>query len=346
MDLTKPYDKSFCPKSILKGLQFYYELLDKVNIQIYLKENFPIKRKDIQLSIDFLSSIPLDAQINNLCFSHPQLTLAMESMDVYTKLSKEELHYSETRIILFLDHLLLTATNTMLHHAKNEIPKAINTLPINEKVNYLIKNKYYYTQNEGSFPTRFVKEVTEYCDSLIEKYKEIRASAEANNLINDEVKRMVEQYLALVQDNIQSNDLVSPLRNRNFNEFILKLKRILLIPSFYDITLEDKERVFHIYLLGILQGRIDGYKITSNKESGFGRYDIALTPIEIDQIGVIIEIKKRGHNSNINNELNDALNQIEEKYYFTEMRNQGIKSFLQIAIVFEGLDPHIKHKNL
>jgi hypothetical protein len=44
MDLPKPYEISFYPKSILKGLKFYYELLDKVNIQIYFEKNFPIKR--------------------------------------------------------------------------------------------------------------------------------------------------------------------------------------------------------------------------------------------------------------------------------------------------------------
>src|SRR5688572_5161200 len=104
MALTKPYEKSYFPKSILKGLKFYYELLDKVNIQIYLEKNFPIKRKDIQLAIDFLSSIPDDADINNLCFSHPQLTLRMESLESYSTLTTEQLPFSETRIIFCLDH--------------------------------------------------------------------------------------------------------------------------------------------------------------------------------------------------------------------------------------------------
>lgn len=341
MDLTKPYEKNYFPKSILKGLNFYYELLDKANIQIYLKENFPLKRKDIQLAIDFLSSIPEDALINNLCFSHPQLTLAMESMEGYSTLSQGELQHCEMRIIFCLDHLLFTATNTMFHHAKNEIPKAIKDLPLNEKINYLIENKYYYTQNESSFPTRFIKEATAYCDSLIEKYKELR-EAEANNPLTDEVKKMVESYLSLINNSIKNNDLISPLTENKFDEFVGKLKAMLFIPSFYDINKSDKEKTFHIYLLGVLQGRVEGYNVSSNKESGTGRYDIVLTPLEKRNTGVIIEIKKIETTTRIDDELTAALKQIETRHYLTELKYSGVTSILKIAIVFEGLEPHIK----
>jgi hypothetical protein len=290
MDLLKPYEKNFFPKSILKGLKFYYELIDKVNIQIYIKENFPIKRKDIQIAIDFLSDIPEDALINNLCFSHPQLTLAMESLESYSNLSAEELSYNETRIIFCLDHLLFVAINTMLFQVKNEIPKTIHGLTTNEKIKYLIKNKYYYTLNESSFPTRFVKEAVVYCDSLIEKYKELLEAEEINPL-TDEVRKMVESYLSLINSSIKNNDLISPLLENKFDEFVSKLKAMLFIPSFYDINSQDKEKIFHIYLLGVLQGRIEGYNVSSNKESGTGRYDIILTPLENKNTGVIIEIK-------------------------------------------------------
>ena len=151
MDLNKPYEKSFFPDSILKGLKFYFELLDKVNIQFYLEDNFPIKRKDVQLAIDFLSDIPKEASINNLCSSHPQLTLSMETIEVYSTNSTKEFQYSEMRIISCLNQLLFTALNIMIFHVKNEIPKAINKLTTNEKIKYLIENKYYYTKTKIHF---------------------------------------------------------------------------------------------------------------------------------------------------------------------------------------------------
>ncbi len=343
MDLTKPYEKGYFPESILKGLKFYYELLDKVNIRIYLNESFSLKRKDIQLAIDFLSSIPDDADINNIYISHPQLTLGMESLESFSTLTLEELYDNETRIIFCLDHFLFTATNIMLIKAKIGISKTIHSLSIDDKIKYLIENKYYYTQNQDSFPARFKKETVEYCDSLIKKYKELR-EAEESNPINEEVKKMIESYFLLINSSIKSNDLISPLLDKKFEEFASKLKAMLFIPSFYDIKASDKERTFHIFLLGVLQGRVEGYKVSSNKESGIGRYDIALFPLENKNPGVIIEIKKIETTSNIEEELDNALKQIQSRHYHTELNNSGVNIILNIAIVFEGLEPHIKFR--
>ncbi len=343
MDIINPYEKIYFAKSILKGIMFYYEQLDKINKSIYLEKNFPIKRKDVLVAINFLNAIPEDDMLNNFSQSHPQLQSAMERIDFYSNLSVAELSYNEMHIIIYLDHLLFSAINIMFFKVKIEIPKAIKDLSIDEKIKYLIENKYYYLQNESSFATMFISQAVAYCDSEIEKFKELRASVEINP-ITAEINKMVEQYLFLVQDNIQGNQLISPLIEQKFPEFIAKLKRMLLIPSFFDITEADKERTFHVFVLGVLQGRIEGYNISSNKESGVGRYDIALTPIELKNPGVLIEIKKREKDkANIENELDEALNQIEKKLYFTEMRNIGVQTILNVAIVFEGLEPHIKY---
>ena len=176
---------------------------------------------------------------------------------------------------------------------------------------------------------------------MIEKYKEIR-DAEESSPLNVEVKMMVESYLSLFNKSIKNNDLISPLLENKFDEFVRKLKTMLLIPSYYDINSKDKEKIFHIYLLGVLQGRVDGYTISSNKESGTGRYDISLIPLENKNTGVIIEIKKIETKSNIELELDNALKQIETRFYHTELKIAGVSRILNIAIVFEGLEPHIK----
>ncbi|MBL0257555.1 MAG: hypothetical protein IPQ03_08495 [Bacteroidetes bacterium] len=69
--------------------------------------------------------------------------------------------------------------------------------------------------------------------------------------------------------------------NKSFQSLLQNSNECSWIPSFFDITEADKERTFHVFVLGVLQGRIEGYNISSNKESGVGRYDIALTPIEL-----------------------------------------------------------------
>lgn len=131
--MFNPYEKKYFPKSILKGLEFYYELLDKVNIEVYLKKDFPIKRKDILITISFLKSISDDDKINGLCMSHPLLTNAIESIESYSSISEGELSYSEMTILYYLNELLSTGSDIMFLKAKEDIPLLIKIYPLKKR---------------------------------------------------------------------------------------------------------------------------------------------------------------------------------------------------------------------
>ena|SRR5687768_7972597 len=180
VDLTKPYEKNFFPHSILEGLSFYYKLLDRVNIRVYLEENFPLKRKDIEITIDFLNSIPKGNEVTRICQSHPELTWAIESIESFSSLDISELSKNEIQITSFLDRLLFSGVNIMIFKAKTDIPNSIKDLSLNEKIKHLIEYKYHCNLNEGSFPGKFINEIVKYCDSLIEKYKDIREAVGDN----------------------------------------------------------------------------------------------------------------------------------------------------------------------
>ena len=99
------------------------------------------------------------------------------------------------------------------------------------------------------------------------------------------------------------------------------------------------ENFYHGLLLGICAILTDTYYLDSNKESGLGRYDIQLKPINKNLPGIIIEIKALKNISESNDidqkllqSAQTALNQIEEKQYVTEMKKQGISHFLKIGI--------------
>ena len=99
------------------------------------------------------------------------------------------------------------------------------------------------------------------------------------------------------------------------------------------------ENFYHGLLLGICAILTDTYYLDSNKESGLGRYDIQLKPINKNLPGIIIEIKALksiSEGNDIDQKLlqsaQTALNQIEEKQYVTEMKKQGISHFLKIGI--------------
>lgn len=102
----------------------------------------------------------------------------------------------------------------------------------------------------------------------------------------------------------------------------------------------EPERFYHGFVLGLmveLQGR---YRITSNRESGFGRYDIMLEPASHDDSAIIIEFKvfNGRKEKTIEETVRNALQQIEDKKYETELVSRGIDRdrIVKYGFAFEG----------
>ena len=91
------------------------------------------------------------------------------------------------------------------------------------------------------------------------------------------------------------------------------------------------ENFFHGFVLGLMVDQTENYIITSNRESGFGRYDIMLEPIGKTNEklpGIVIEFKvinQRKENS-LEETVAAALKQIEEKNYDAELVKRGVKA--------------------
>lgn len=88
--------------------------------------------------------------------------------------------------------------------------------------------------------------------------------------------------------------------------------------------------------------------IKSNRESGDGRYDIGLMPREQKYPGIIMELKwKSNLNENALETLAaDALAQIDEKRYDSEMIEEGIQNILKLGIAFSGKKVTIKAEQI
>ena len=88
----------------------------------------------------------------------------------------------------------------------------------------------------------------------------------------------------------------------------------------------EPERFYHGFVLGLIVDLADRYRITSNRESGFGRYDVMLEPLRDGNPAFVLEFKV--HDSEEEETLADtvaaALRQIEEKAYDTELTARGI----------------------
>ena len=102
----------------------------------------------------------------------------------------------------------------------------------------------------------------------------------------------------------------------------------------------EPERFYHGFVLGLLVELQDKYLLRSNRESGFGRYDVMLEPLDDSADGIIIEFKVRKPRTE--NSLEDtvaaALRQIEEKQYVQELTARGIpeKRIRKYGFAFEG----------
>ena len=89
---------------------------------------------------------------------------------------------------------------------------------------------------------------------------------------------------------------------------------------------EESERFYHGFMLGLIVDLQNRYVITSNRESGFGRYDVMLEPKNSEDNAIILEFKV--HDSEDEESLKDtvqsALHQIEEKQYAAQLIARGI----------------------
>lgn len=115
--------------------------------------------------------------------------------------------------------------------------------------------------------------------------------------------------------------------------------------SYHDIGIEEAEKVYHAFVLGMLLALRDRYEVRSNRESGFGRYDVVLIPKDLNLLGVIFEFKKINLAKEDPQEAADkAIQQIIDKKYAVELYERGVKKVLALGLVFYGKNVVIKHR--
>ena len=113
--------------------------------------------------------------------------------------------------------------------------------------------------------------------------------------------------------------------------------------SYFDVSGEEPEKVYHSFVLGMLVSLNRTHYVLSNRESGYGRYDVMVIPKDISKPGIIIEFKRarKTNKKSIEELIEEARKQIEDKKYETELLNRGITNIKKLVIVFKGKEVYV-----
>jgi hypothetical protein len=141
--------------------------------------------------------------------------------------------------------------------------------------------------------------------------------------------------------------MLNSLVNGDIKIFGKLLKQFVLKSiSYFDVGGYEGEKVYHAFVLGMLISLNDSHEVISNRESGYGRYDVMIIPKDVSKLGIVIEFKKLDPDDDetLEETADMALKQIKEKKYSTTLEDRGVKNIKEIGIVFKGKELYIKER--
>ncbi|MFD3156636.1 AAA family ATPase [Haloimpatiens sp. FM7330] len=211
-----------------------------------------------------------------------------------------------------------------------EIEKEINENIVMHDINAESNNAWSFLLFSGYLKVvdKKIERARTYCKLKI-------PNLEVKYLYEDIILAWFRENISGEKFNVMLKSLVTgdiKIFSKIFREFILNSV------SYFDVSGKESEKVYHSFVLGALIALSDEYQVKSNRESGYGRYDIMIIPRDINKKGIVIEFKKvdKDDNETLEKCAQNALNQIEDRNYKRELLDRGVKDVIELGIAFEG----------
>ena len=143
---------------------------------------------------------------------------------------------------------------------------------------------------------------------------------------------------------VKTNILIKALEGGDIKKFEETLGEIMInMLSHFDLD-KEMEKIYQVFMIGLVGFLMGKYEIISNDESGYGRYDLAMIPIKSNEKAYLMEFKISKTKKGMEESAEKALKQIDEKKYDTKLKARGVKNILKIGIAFYGKEVKVVFK--
>ena len=184
-----------------------------------------------------------------------------------------------------------------------------------------------------------------------EKQKEIDVTSEYTDVYNLRIpNKEIRKYFGNMFLNrffgteVKTNTLMKALENGDIKKFEKTLGEIMInMLSHFDLD-KEMEKIYQVFMIGLVGFLMGKYEIISNDESGYGRYDLAMIPIKSSEKAYLMEFKISKTKNEMEKRAQKALKQIDEKKYDTKLKARGIKNILKIGVAFYGKEVKVVFK--
>lgn len=227
----------------------------------------------------------------------------------------------------------------MLSHLDAEKEKTLLSLLHGKSITTAIREGVIYEDIDNNEDTLYTMLLTTGYLTAVSKQRGISGllaelaipNREVQDIYRVEILERMKAGLSLAK----LETMLSDLMNGRAEAFAERLTTyIQYLVSVYDAA--NKEGFYHGFLLGMTALLVPDYIVESNRESGYGRFDLAIFPRDTKKAGVVLEFKVAATEHDLSEKAQEALHQISNRQYLTEFAKRGVNNVWQYGIAFCG----------